>query len=47
MPKKIIPVSSPYITERDARFVYNTIKSGWVSSSGKNLKKFSIKNIVK
>ena len=42
MSKKIIPVSGPYITEKDARFVYNTIKSGWVSSSGKNLKKFEV-----
>ena len=35
MRKKLIPVSSPLITINDAKNVYKVVKSGWVSSSGK------------
>ncbi len=41
--KKIIPVSSPVITNRDARYVYRVTKSGWVSSSGKEINLFEKK----
>ena len=38
--KKIIPVNTPLITKADARAVYKTVKSGWISSEGANIKKF-------
>jgi len=41
--KKIIPVSSPIITDSDAKYVYKVIKSGWVSSSGKEINLFEKK----
>ncbi len=43
MKKKIIPVSSPVITNNDARYVYKVTKSGWVSSSGKEINLFEKK----
>ena len=43
MKKKLIPVSSPLITKEDAKFVYNVVKSGWISSAGKNIKVFENK----
>ncbi len=41
--KKIIPVSSPIITNKDAKSVYKVVKSGWVSSSGKEIYLFEKK----
>lgn len=38
--KKIIPVNRPIITNQDAREVYKTVKSGWVSSSGSKIISF-------
>ena len=39
--KKIIfPVSKPYITKKDIFAVNKTLKSGWISSSGTETKKF-------
>ena len=38
--KKIIPVSNPVITDNDAKYVYKVTKSGWVSSSGKEINLF-------
>ncbi len=35
-----IPVNSLLITNEDAKCVFKTVKSGWISSSGKNIKKF-------
>ncbi len=43
MTKKFIPVSSPLITIEDAKSVYKTVKSGWVSSSGKEIHAFEKK----
>ena len=43
--KKFIPVNEPHILNQDAKKVYNIIKSGWISSEGKEVvkleKKFS------
>jgi len=44
--KKFIPVNTPLITKTDAKAVYQSIKSGWISSEGKNVKKFQ-KNFSK
>ena len=41
--KKFIPVNTPLINESDALAVYNSIKSGWISSEGPNVKKFETK----
>ena len=41
--KKIIPVNTPIISKQDARAVYNVVKSGWVSSSGKEIIDFEKK----
>ena len=41
--KKIIPVSNPVITDNDAKYVYKVTKSGWVSSSGKEISLFEKK----
>ena len=41
--KKIIPVSKPKITIADAKAVYKVVKSGWVSSSGKEIIRFENK----
>jgi len=38
--KKFIPVNTPLITKADAKAVYRATKSGWISSEGKNVKKF-------
>jgi len=43
MRNKIIPVSSPLITLKDAQSVFKTVRSGWVSSAGKEIKKFEKK----
>ena len=43
MIKKLIPVSSPLITSNDAKNVYKVVKSGWVSSSGKEIVEFEKK----
>jgi len=40
---KIIPVSKPIITKADAKSVYNVVKEGWVSSSGKEIVNFEKK----
>jgi perosamine synthetase len=42
--KKIIfPVSKPYITKKDIRAVSTTLKNGWISSTGPEIKKFEKK----
>ena len=43
MQKKIIPVSNPLTTINDAKSVYDVVKNGWISSSGKNIKLFENK----
>ena len=45
--KKIIfPVSIPYISKKDINFVNKTLKKGWISSNGPEVKKFE-KNFSK
>ena len=41
--KKIIPVSTPVITNNDAKSVCKVIKNGWISSSGNEIKLFEKK----
>ena len=41
--KKIISVNTPIITKRDALEVYETVKSGWISSSGSKIYEFEKK----
>ena len=41
--KKIIAVNTPIITSRDALEVYETVKSGWISSSGSKINEFEKK----
>ena len=41
--KKIIPVSTPVITNNDAKSVSKVIKNGWISSSGNEIKLFEKK----
>ena len=36
----MIPVNIPIITYKDAKEVFNTVKTGWVSSSGSKINKF-------
>lgn len=36
----MIPVNIPIITNKDAKEVFNTVKTGWVSSSGSKINKF-------
>ena len=36
----LFPVSSPYITKKDINSVNQTLKSGWISSDGPEIKKF-------
>ena len=43
MQNKFIPVNTPLITESDAKEVYKTVKSGWISSSGKKIEQFENK----
>jgi perosamine synthetase len=45
----VIPVNQPYISKSDAIAVYNTVKSGWVSSSGDQINLFenSLKKLIK
>ena len=45
----MIPVNQPYISKSDAIAVYNTVKSGWVSSSGRQISLFenSLKKLIK
>jgi perosamine synthetase len=45
----VIPVNQPYISKSDAIAVYNTVKSGWVSSSGRQISLFenSLKKLIK
>ena len=38
--KKFIPVSIPYISNQDIRFVNSTLKKGWISSDGPEVKSF-------
>ena len=35
MKNRFIPVNTPLITGSDAKEVYKTVKSGWISSSGR------------
>ena len=44
--KKFIPVNTPLITKADVNAVNQTIKSGWISSEGKQVKQFE-KNFSK
>ena len=37
---KMIPVSSPVITEKDINYVQKALKEGWVSSAGPYIGKF-------
>ena len=41
--KKFIPVNTPLINKSDALAVYDSVKSGWISSEGPNVKKFEKK----
>ena len=41
-----IPVNEPLISSEDANEVYQTVKSGWISSSGKKIDLFE-KNFSK
>ncbi len=41
--KKFIPVNQPLLTNSDISSVYKSLKSGWISSEGKNVKKFEKK----
>ena len=42
--KKIIfPVSIPYVSKKDIYSVNKTLKSGWISSNGPDIKKFENK----
>ena len=41
--KKFIPVNTPLITKADVDAVNRTIKSGWISSEGKQVKQFEKK----
>ena len=43
MIKNLIPVSSPLVTIDDAKKVYKVVKSGWISSSGKEISEFENK----
>ncbi len=44
--KKFIPVNTPLLNEGDANVVKNSIRSGWISSEGPNVKLFE-KNLSK
>ena len=48
MYKKFIPVNTPLITNNDAKEVYKTVKTGWISSSGIKIKLFEneVANLV-
>ena len=41
--KKFIPVNTPLINNADASSVSKSIKSGWISSEGPNVKEFENK----
>ena len=43
MKNRFIPVNTPLITESDAKEVYKTVKSGWISSSGEKIIQFEKK----
>ena len=38
-----IPLSVPLIDAQDIRYVKNSLKSGWVSTAGKDINKFELK----
>ena len=40
---KFIPVNEPVVTSSDAKSVYKTVKSGWISSTGNEINKFEKK----
>ena len=40
---KFFPVSKPQILKSDINFLVNSIKDGWISSEGKQVKKFEQK----
>ena len=40
---KFIPVNTPLISKKDALSVFKSVKSGWISSEGPNVKKFEKK----
>ena len=42
----MIPVNQVLITKKDALAVYNVVKSGWLSSSGKKVIEFEEKCIL-
>ncbi len=41
--KKFIPVNTPLIDREDAKAVFKTVKSGWISSEGPNVVEFENK----
>jgi len=41
--KKFIPVSIPYISNQDIKSINNTLKKGWISSDGPEVKSFEQK----
>ena len=41
--KNFIPVNTPLINNNDAIAVFKSIKSGWISSEGPNVKEFENK----
>ncbi len=41
--KNFIPVNTPLITKSDAKAVYETISTGWISSEGPRVREFEIK----
>ena len=42
----MIPVNKPIITDKDAKYIFKTAKSGWISSAGPEIKIFE-KNFQK
>lgn len=41
--KKVIPVSEPYIEEKEINYILDAVRSGWVSSIGPYIEKFEQK----
>ena len=42
----MIPVNKPVITGKDAKYIFKTAKSGWISSAGPEIKIFEKKPIA-
>ena len=43
MINKFIPVNTPLLNSEDAKAVYDTVKTGWISSEGPRVKEFEKK----